>query len=138
MINIKTLKGLHEYELSQIEHICHIFGEYNKDYLQVVYHKTNDGEITGCLLYQNRFPDISNIFYLSVKKQFQNQGIATKIIELYKKVSRPITLMCIPESSPVISFFSKHLFKIMTKQDFLKYNMNIICDEDDIVMMYKK
>lgn len=138
MINIKTLKGLDESELYQIENICHIFGEYSKDYLQVVYHKINEGEITGCLLYQNRFPDISNIFYLSVKQEFQNQGIATKIIEFYKKVSKPLTIMCISKTSLVIPFFSKHLFQIMTKQDFLKYNMNIICDDDDIVMMYKK
>lgn len=138
MINVKTMKGLNEDDLLQIEAICSIYGEYCKDFLQVVYEKTNDGVITGCLLYQNRFPNISNIFYLSVKKEFQNKGIATKIINLYKKISKPITIMCIHEKSTVISFFSKHNFQIMTKDDFLKYEMNIVCDDDDIVMMYKK
>lgn len=132
------MKGLEHSELCQIENLCRIFGEYSKDYLQVVYYKTTDGEILGCLLFQNRFPEISNIFYLYVKPEFQKTGIASKIMNLYQKVARPMTIMCIPMVSCAISFFHKHQFKIMNRQDFLKYNMNIVCDDDDIVMMYKK
>ena len=138
MINIKTLKGLDENELYQIEDMCSISGEYSKDYLQVVYEKLNDGTITGCLLYQNRFSGISNLFFLFVKPNFRNQGIATKIINLYKKIANPLTIMCIAEKSKAIFFFSKHKFKIMSKSDLLKYEMNIVCDEDDIIMIYKK
>ena len=138
MINIKTLKGLDENELCQIEDMCSISGEYSKDYLQVVYEKLNDGTITGCLLYQNRFSGISNIFFLFVKPNFRNQGIATKIMNLYKKIANSLTIMCIAEKSRAIFFFSKHQFKIMSKSDLLKYEMNIVCDEDDIIMIYKK
>jgi hypothetical protein len=138
MINIKTLKGLNENELFQIEDSCSICGEYSKEHLKVVYDKLNDGTITGCLLYQNRFTDISNLFFLFIKPSFRNQGIATKIINVYKKIANPFIIICIEEKSKAISFFSKHQFKIMNKSDLLKYEMNIVCDEDDIIMAYKK
>jgi len=138
MINIKTLKGLDENELYQIEDMCSISGEYCKDYLQVVYEKLNDGTITGCLLYQNRFSGISNLFFLFVKPFFRNQGVATKIINLYKKIANPFAIVCIEENSKAISFFTKHQFEIMNKSDLLKYKMNIVYDENDIIMVYKK
>lgn len=132
------MKGLDECDLSQIEGICGIHGEYSKDFLQVVYDKTNDNDVTGCLLYQNKFPDISNLFYLSVKPEFRNTGIATKIINLFKKLSKPIIIMCIPKNSSAISFFVKHQFRALSQDDFLKYELDIVCDDDDIVMIYQK
>ena len=140
MINVKTMKGLDELDLRQIETLCSIYGEYSKDFLQVVYEKTNDdkGIVTGCLLYQNRFPDISNLFYLAVKPEFRNKGVGTKLINLYKKICKHITIMCIPEKSTAISFFSKQNFITMTQAELIKSELNIVCDNDDIVMMYKK